>query len=114
MFCVSFVCVWGGEIQNFPLEFVPDDQFIIIQAVSFLFLDSVLPTHWEPMYAEFIIAVVGFPVHNKLMVSCSCSFCVVVVLSSLACNISLKILYLIFLYFRRFLFLHNKPLSPEV
>lgn len=104
----------GGEIQHFPLEFVPDDQFIIIRAVSFLFLDYVLPTHWEPMYVEFIIAVVGFPVHNNLMVSCSCSFHVVVVLSSLACNISLKVLYLIFLIFRRFLFFHNKPLSPEV
>ena len=93
----------GGGIQHFSLEFLHDDQFIIIRAVSFLFLDSVLPTLWQPMYAEFIIAVVGFPVYNKLIVSCSCSFRVVVVLSSLACNISLKILYLIFLiFFRRF------------
>lgn len=59
--CFLCVCVCGGgEIQHFPLEFVPDDQFIIIQAVSFLFLDSVLPTHRGPVYAEFIIAVVGF------------------------------------------------------
>lgn len=101
--CHFFVFPLGGWIQHFSLEFLHDDQFIIIQAVSFLFLDSVLPTLWQPMYAEFIIAVVGFPVYNKLIVSCSCSFRVVVVLSSLACNISLKILYLIFLiFFRRF------------
>ena len=40
-FCIichvlCLLCVWGGgEIQHFPLEFVPDDQFIIIKQFPF-------------------------------------------------------------------------------